>query len=141
MADIAVANAVVSVLQSLVSNRWASWQEQAAWPVGPLLSILERTINSGEAAVISDPEYLGAFGYPEKQARAADIWRHLIKECFTADTASDNEIMGPLQLILDRGTLARRILKSVGEDPSHSRLHAVYEKLCDCLAEGRLFAE
>jgi gamma-glutamyl:cysteine ligase YbdK (ATP-grasp superfamily) len=140
-ADIAVANAVVSVLKSLVSNQWTSWQEQAAWPVGPLLSILERTIKSGEAAVIEDSKYLGAFGYPEKQARAADIWRHLIKECFTADTASDNEIMGPLRLILDRGTLARRILKSVGKDPSPSRLHSVYKKLCNCLAEGRLFAE
>ena len=140
MADIAVASAVVSVLKSLVSNRWTSCQEQAAWPVGPLLSILERTISSGEAAVIEDPEYLGAFGYPGKQARAADIWRHLIKECFTADTASDNEIMGPLRLILDKGTLSRRILKSVGKDPSPSRLHEVYEKLCDCLAQGRLFA-
>jgi gamma-glutamyl:cysteine ligase YbdK (ATP-grasp superfamily) len=139
MADIAVASAVVSVLKSLVNNRWTSRQEQAAWPVEPLLPILEKTISSGEAAVIEDPEYLGAFGYPEKQARAADIWRHLIKECFTADTASDNEIMGPLRLILDRGTLSRRILKSLGEDPSPSRLHEVYEKLCDCLAEGILF--
>ncbi len=140
MADIAVAHAVVSILKSLVSNRWTSWQEQSAWPVGPLLSILERTISSGEAAIIEDSEYLRAFGYPEKQARAADIWRHLIKDCFSADTGSDNEIMGPLRLILDRGTLARRILKSVGEDPSPSRLHTVYAKLCDCLAHGRLFA-
>ncbi len=140
MADIAVAHAVASVLKSLVSNRWTSWKEQAAWPVGPLLSILERTISSGEAAIIEDSEYLRAFGYPEKQARAADIWRHLIRECFTADSASDNEIMGPLRLILDRGTLSRRILKSVGEDPSASCLHEVYEELCDCLAQGRLFA-
>jgi len=139
MADIAVAAAIVSVVKSLVGNRWTSWQEQAACPVGPLVSILNRTILSGEAAVVEDPDYLRALGYPEKQATAADIWRHLIKECITSDTASDNEIMGPLQLILDKGTLSRRILKSVGEGPSPSRLHEVYEKLCDCLNEGRLF--
>jgi gamma-glutamyl:cysteine ligase YbdK (ATP-grasp superfamily) len=140
MADIAVANAVVSVLKALINNRWTSRQEQAAWQVGPLLAILEKTISSGEAAVIEDPEYLGAFGYPKKKARAADIWGHLINECLTAEAASDNEIMGPLRLILDKGTLSRRILKSVGKDPSASRLHTVYEKLCDCLAQGSLFA-
>ena len=139
-ADIAVANALVCVLKSLVGNRWTSWQEQRRWPVGPLLSILERTIDSGEAAVIEDPKYLGAFGYPGKKARAADIWRHLIEKCVPPDIASDNEIMGPLLLILDKGTLSRRILKTVGKKPSYSRLHTVYEKLCDCLAKGRLFA-
>ena len=140
-ADIAVANAIVSVLKALVSNRWTSHQDQAAWPVGPLLSILQKTISSGETAIIEDPAYLRALGYPEKQARAADIWRHLINECLAAEAASDNELIGPLRLILDRGTLAGRILKSAGENPSASRLHMVYEKLCDCLAQGRLFAE
>jgi carboxylate-amine ligase len=47
--------------------------------------------------------------------------------------------MKPLQLILDKGTLSRRILNSVGKKPSPALLHEVYGELCECLAEGRLF--
>ena len=139
LADIAVASAIASVLRSLINGRWTSWQEQAAWPVGPLLSILESTVRSGEAAVIEDSGYLKAFGYPEKQASAADLWRYLIEESFDKAAVADRELMKPLQLILDKGTLSRRILSSVGNKPSPALLHEVYGELCRCLAEGRLF--
>jgi hypothetical protein len=108
--------------------------------VEPLAAILDRTIHSGEAAVINNKGYLRAFGYPESRARAADVWRYLIRECPGNESAADRDIMKPLQLILDSGTLSTRILKYVGNKPSAARLHEAYGKLCDCLAEGRLFA-
>ena len=140
LADIAVASAVASVLKSLVNGCWASWQEQAAWPVEPLVSVLEKTIRFGEAAVIRDSEYLKAFGYVEKQARASDVWRYLIEESIVQGDFSDDDLMKPLQLILEEGTLSRRILKYAGQRPSAARLHEVYGKLCDCLAAGKMFA-
>ena len=139
LADIAVATALTSVLKALVKGQWGSWQEQAAWPVKRLVSVLDRTIRSGEAAIIEDSAYLRAFGYPGKQAKAADVWKYLIAETVVTGATTEKNLMEPLQLILDKGTLSRRILKSVGEKPSHARLHKVYGKLCDCLAEGRLF--
>jgi hypothetical protein len=138
-ADIAIAAAMSAVLKALISNRWSSRQEQAAWPVGPLISILDKTVRSGETAIIKNARFLKTFGYPEKQATAADLWRHLIEESFEKETVSDHSLIKPLQLILDKGTLARRILKSAGRNPSHTCLHEVYGELCDCLAEGRLF--
>jgi len=45
----------------------------------------------------------------------------------------------PLHVILGRGPLARRILRSVGSEPSREKLRDVYEELCACLEEGRMF--
>jgi len=139
LADIAVASAIAAVLRSLINGCWAGWQEQAAWPVGPLVSILESTVRSGEAAVIRESGYLKAFGYPEKHASAAELWTYLIEESFCKSAAADRQLMKPLQFILDKGTLSRRILKSVGKKPSQTVLREVYGKLCDCLAGGKLF--
>ena len=41
--------------------------------------------------------------------------------------------------MLERGPLARRILRAVGPECSKARLQAVYRELCDCLDEGRMF--
>jgi glutamate---cysteine ligase / carboxylate-amine ligase len=139
LADVAVASAIASVLRSLINGYWTSWQAQAAWPTGPLVSILESTVLSGEAVVIEDSGYLKAFGYPGKKAKAADLWRYLIEESFDKAAVADRELMKPLQLILSKGTLSSRILNSVGEKPSPALLHEVYGELCECLAEGRLF--
>jgi hypothetical protein len=139
MADVAVAAAIAGVLKALVNGRWASWQGQTAWPVEPLESVLDSTIRSGETAIIEDSEYLRAFGYPGKNAKAADVWRYLIGESFDEGAVPDKDLREPLQLILDKGTLSTRILGSIGEQPSPARLREVYGKLCDCLAEGRLF--
>jgi hypothetical protein len=36
-------------------------------------------------------------------------------------------------------TLARRILRATGGRPSRRKLCDVYEALCDCLRDGRMF--
>ncbi len=46
---------------------------------------------------------------------------------------------GALDHILNRGSLARRIMRALGTGFSRSQLAAVYLQLCDCLATGRLF--
>jgi carboxylate-amine ligase len=139
LADVAVASAIASVLKGLVDERWASLKEQAAWLMEPLAAILDKTIHSGEEAIINDKGYLKTFGYPESSAKASDLWRYLIGESLSNNYAADRLIMKPLQLILDSGTLSTRILKCTGKKPSTARLRETYGKLCDCLAEGKLF--
>ncbi len=139
LADAAVAAAVSSVIESLVRGRWSDLEQQQAWQAGPLVSILERTIRSGEAAVIRNSRYLKALGYPEPAAEAADMWRYLIGEGF-ASGLIDKSFRKALRFILERGTLSKRILTSLGKNPSHKRQMKVYGRLCDCLAGGRMFA-
>jgi carboxylate-amine ligase len=140
LADVAVASAIASVLKTLVKARSSNWQDQAAIPVAPLVSVLENTIRFGESAVIRDSSYLKLFGFPEKKARASELWRHLIGEHCAQDSGAGSDLTRTLQHILDAGTLSTRILKSLGQCPSRARMHEVYGKLCDCLAQGSLFA-
>lgn len=49
-------------------------------------------------------------------------------------------ILAPLRTILDKGTLARRIIKASTNHPSPEQITAVYRDLCRCLAEDRAFA-
>jgi carboxylate-amine ligase len=139
LADTAVAAALSSVIESLIRGRWCDRDEQAAWPVAPLAALLDRTIRSGEAAVIRNSRYLKAFRYPETTATAVDLWRYLIGESFAAEGMADKKLRKAVQFILDRGTLSSRILRALGENPSHSRQWEVYQRLCGCLARGRLF--
>jgi carboxylate-amine ligase len=140
LADTAVAAAVSSVIESLIGGRWSNRDKQAAWPAAPLEAILDRTIRTGEAAVIRNARYLKAFGYPGAAATAADLWRYLVDESIAARSLTDRDLLKAIHFILDKGTLSRRILEALGKNPSRSRQQAVYGRLCDCLAGGRLFA-
>jgi hypothetical protein len=40
---------------------------------------------------------------------------------------------------LQHGTLARRILRAVGEGPDAALIRDVYARLCNCLQAGELF--
>ena len=65
------------------------------------------------------------------------LWQHLIET--TLRSLTDGAAWeGPLRIILERGVLARRILRAAG-DGARTRLQAVYRKLCDCLEQGRMF--
>jgi len=60
---------------------------------------------------------------------ASDVWRHLSTALLPAPLPA-------LEILLDQGSLARRILRALdGGRP----LEAVYRDLCDCLHEGKSF--
>jgi glutamate---cysteine ligase / carboxylate-amine ligase len=42
-------------------------------------------------------------------------------------------------VILKEGTLAKRIVQAVGPQPERERVNLVYKKLCDCLAQNKMF--
>ncbi len=45
-----------------------------------------------------------------------------------------------LQIILQQGPLARRIMRDVSSTPTRDRLMQTYRKLSDCLAQGEMFS-
>jgi glutamate---cysteine ligase / carboxylate-amine ligase len=140
LADLALAVSVVAVIKALVDGRWSDTGEQQSWGVGPLLRVLEATMRFGEKAVIEDPAYLRAFGVRNERATALQVWKHLRREVLLQDPFFDEKIGGALDVILDKGTLSRRILRAVGRQPGRTRLRTVYEKICNCLGKGEMFA-
>ena len=134
-ADLAIITAVVALLRALVGERWGRVGEQQAFPVAPLAQLLEQTIRDGEQAVISDPAYLRLFGIDTPSLTAGELWRELI----TRTVAQDDEARPLLEVILDQGPLARRLMRAAGSDQGRDGLRPLYARLQECLARGELF--
>ena len=135
-ADLAIASLVAAVLRALVTERWSGLAEQMAWPVEPLAAIFLDTVRRGEEAVIADEAYLRCLGFPGSKATAGELWACLGRETLARGSA-DPEVEEALAVILDRGPLARRILRALGGSADRGRLESVYRELCGCLVEGR----
>jgi glutamate---cysteine ligase / carboxylate-amine ligase len=136
-ADLAIAAVVCNVVHALSDPRTASLAEQQAIGTDNLVKILRDCIWDAEQARIIDPNYLALLGLPVPQCEARELWKHLIATMLPHETLQPGQ--NALTVILEQGTLARRILRAVGQDLSRARLQAVYRELCDCLEEGRQF--
>jgi len=137
-ADLAIAAAVSAIVQALYDGKWSALATQQAIGTDELVKVLHACLRDAEQAVIDGSDYLRLLGFPERQCQAGELWRHLVE---TAVLNRFRHWREPLQVILQRGPLARRILRAVGPDCSRARLHEVYGKLCDCLATGQMFMD
>jgi len=134
-ADVAIAAATSAVVESLYDGRYAPLDEQQAISTDVLEALLLATIRDADRAVIDDVEYLHALGMATPRCTARDVWASLL-----ADTDDAHAWWQPaIDVILDDGPLARRILRATGRAPDHERLHAVYSTLCQCLEDGQMF--
>jgi hypothetical protein len=140
LADLAVTAAVVAVLRLLVDEELAPLEEQQAMPVDELASILDAAIVDAEEATIASAPYLRLLDAPSETMAAGEVWQHLVARCRAAGLLADEPWRAPLDAILGRGPLARRIARALGPSPERRRILDVYERLCDCLLEGELFA-
>ncbi len=138
-ADLAVVGAIIAVLKALVTERWSSVAEQQAMPTAPLAELLRAVARDGERAVVMVRAYAKLFGLPDRaRLTAGDIWRYLVEQLAIADEL-DLGSREALNAILERGPLARRILRATGDAPTRGHLVDVYRRLCDELAAGRIF--
>jgi len=137
-ADLAVAAATVAVTHRCYEQAAPS-EQSAPLDSARLLSLLRGCARDGERAVIDDREYLGRMGFPGARCAAGELWQHLLEATLFAGQDGAGPWRGPLELILSRGTLARRILEAAGTQPTRARLLATGRRLCDCLATGEPF--
>jgi gamma-glutamyl:cysteine ligase YbdK (ATP-grasp superfamily) len=137
LAEIAVAAAVVGAVRALTDGSPACEDAQRGFPHEALVATLRETEAGGHRALVRDAGYLELLGWKGRApCRAGDLWRDLVERTHAAQAAP--EAAGALEVILDEGCLARRILAHAGGRPESAHLRAVYAELCDCLAEGRL---
>lgn len=137
-ADLAVVAAIVSAVRWLVEDAPAGWSAANEIPTEELATIMDRTIQSGDAATVASPAYARLFGVRRNVASAGALWRHIIDEALPAlEPAS--EWSDALDVILEHGCLARRIVHSVGPDADPARILTEYRRLSTCLAEGTMY--
>lgn len=137
-ADLAIAAAATAVIRSLYSAKWSPLAAQQAIGSEALATILLDCIRDAEQAQIEDTGYLELLGFPDRRCTAGELWRHLVEG---APLDTSGPWREPLRVMLDRGPLARRILRALGRAKGKTHLHAVYQELCDCLEAGRLFKD
>ena len=94
-------------------------------------------MTDGERAVVAVPGLLAALGLGTSPRPAGEVWRALLDRFPPPDP--EGEWTGPLETILSRGPLARRLVAALGEEPVRAELAEVYGRLCTCLEENRAF--
>ena len=119
-ADIAICEAVVAVLKLLVGEHWTTYAEQQLVPTEMLSALLSDTTRHAELAVVDDPTLLRQFGLNDRASssqgvRCDQLWQTLVDQ--VKDQISQPE---PLRLILNEGTLARRIERELTSGRTHT---------------------
>ncbi|MDA8128695.1 MAG: glutamate-cysteine ligase family protein [Betaproteobacteria bacterium] len=135
-ADLAIAAAVTAVIRALYDGAWSTRPMQQAIGTDVLATLLGACIRDADEAVIDDGAYLRLLGFPGASCQAGELWQHLVD---AALPDCDEPWRTPLNVILEQGPLARRILREIGTDASKAHLHTIYRALCDCLEVGRMF--
>lgn len=139
-ADVAVLAVVVAVVRKLCLRAMDDPDALNVLDTETLARILGESCLDGELARVGDRNYLEALGVGGQAAgsRAGEIWALLVEE-HAREVAEAEEWRGAIEAILDRGPLARRLLRALGRDPSPGRLRNIYGALADCLMENRPF--
>ena len=138
-ADTAIACFMTAVLKMLCRERWAPVEKIKNIATGTLADFFLAVIKDADATIIDNQEFLETFGLSGRGPQTArQIWRHLFESCLI-DGDVDFETAKPVETILEKGCLARRILKAVGKDERPEKLRQVYADLCNCLADGRMY--
>lgn len=137
-ADVAIVALITAVIKKLCSDRTQSDIVKEV-DTESLSDIFLSVIKDADTAMISDRNYLKTLGFSDdKPLSCREIWKKLAKICFD-EGELHTEIKKPLQVITEKGCLARRIVGALNGDARRERLYNVYQSLCDCLAEGEMF--
>jgi len=136
LADLAVAALVVGTVRALAEERLSPLGVQRGFSVETLGAVFDACVRESDGTLIQDVEYLSALGMPASPVTAGTVWRHLAEAVRPA--AGWGEFASPLDVILNQGTLARRMLSRAGEDPTPEGLRDLAREMAGCLARSRM---
>lgn len=132
-ADAAIVRGVVEVLRWMTREGCSPLRAQRGMEVEPLRRVLDRVTEDGERAMVENSEYLEVLGCGGSRMGAGDVWRTMLGKA-----GMDVEREVSLRMILDRGTLARRMVDRLGGRTDRGALRGLAGELCDCLAQDRM---
>lgn len=138
-ADLAIVVFVVEIIKALTSGKFIDHETQIKWRTDVLAQLLDQTAETAQDAVIANAEYLSVFGYPEKTAKAGQLWRHILDVMLKESNGVLERWKPQLDVIIDQGTLASRIVNAVDKRNLSGGVVSVYKELSSCLADNRMF--
>ncbi len=135
IADLAIAFVIIESLKNFVNEKLIKYEVQKQWTENSLAAIYNNVIKNGEDTIITDENYLTIFNLPPKSS-AKNILEKLISEI---DFTGYEEFKTIIDIIMSKGTLSTRIIKTLNNDYSEKNIISVYQMLADCLKENKLF--
>jgi len=139
LADLAILQFIVWVLEQLVDERWSRISEQELPSVHELKPLLLTASKSAEDTLIEVGPYTHAFGITHREAPTLGEFWWCLFERYAKDLGDEDNRVEVMKTLLKQGSLGRRIRRAVGKQVSMERLREVYSSLADCLTEGRIF--
>ncbi len=136
-ADIAIGSLMVGVLQSLCSEQWTSFSEQAVAPIEDLAALFRAAIITGPSTLV--PSILSKHFGQQSHLTIGQLWQVLFTQLQPTSPLLSPAVSDSLQTIFEKGTLSQRILASLAGDPSQPNLHRTYSHLASCLGDGESF--
>ncbi len=131
----AVASLVAALAEALCEENWAGIRSFNKVPTSDLHEIFLATLKDAENTEIDNMSYLSCFGI-DNPCKAKDIWHH----CFLQlKDLIPQQYFDVLTNIYNSGTLATRISRLAGTEPSTVKLRTVAGELVGCLSGNRLF--
>lgn len=138
-ADLSIVKLVVETIKCFVSQKFLDIEAQMKWKTEILAQLLDQTTKNAQDVVIDNEEYLKIFGYEGKKATVRELWLHIFGRLVKSGTDSLGKTNHEIEVILNEGTLAQRIMKALGNDHSKENIARVYRLLCGCLAQNKMF--
>ncbi|MCX6130869.1 MAG: hypothetical protein NTX25_17655, partial [Proteobacteria bacterium] len=87
--------------------------------------------------ILTDNYLLRCFGY-SSPVTLHTLWQSIGSKLI-ADGYQVCEFAEAVDVILQNGSLAKRVLKNIGLEPERSKIVSVWSELAGCLNEGRLY--
>ncbi|MFU8811568.1 MAG: carboxylate-amine ligase [Balneolaceae bacterium] len=137
-ADVAILEWIVNLTKFLVEAKTCPLEDQKSWHENDLFRLLMDVVRDGEMAIINNREFLDVFGLKQMSATAGELVRHITTR-LKAEYSFSPESLPLLDLMLEEGPLARRILHALPANFGKHKLFAVYTRLCDCLRHATPF--
>lgn len=133
--DLTIATLVTTVLRHMCQDERFRAAD-AHWAPEQLAHILWRCVEAGNEAIIDNGDYLALWGLPRKPISARGVWEHLLA---SRDVNLPSREREDAAWLVANGTLAQRLVGTLGPTPSSSELRHVYSQLAACLQSGERF--
>ncbi|MBX2946963.1 MAG: glutamate--cysteine ligase [Cyclobacteriaceae bacterium] len=137
-ADIALLELVIETIKALVNGKLIDHDAQMRYKTDTLVQLFDLCVERAEEAMVQDAEYLKIFG-ADKPVRAGDLWKFILDSLIRRGNTVLERWRPELNILLNEGSLATRIVKALHGDLGRASVHKVYSQLADCLAQNKIF--
>lgn len=137
-ADMAIIALITETLEALMNEKFAPLADQREILTEVLGGILDETVQHGRHVDIYSNEYASLFGI-NSFTHPQQLWQHILTTLIKQGSEALKRWEPELEVILQDGPLAERILKAVGPGMKAGDVIRVYRQVAECLAQNRMF--